>query len=854
MTRFTLHQAAAAAGGNIVRGSAAGRGADGQLIQRWVFDSRLPFPVEGTCFLALGAGARKGASYVASLIERGVEMFCVSARDFEAFLPAVTDVATYWIVADVLSATQHLAQVARENYAGPVLGITGSNGKTIVKEWTYALLRELGQPVYRSPGSYNSQLGVALSVLHADRQAAILEVGVSQRGDMARLTPLAQPTIGLLTNLGAAHDAGFADRREKLREKLSLFASASALVYCADDAWLDGEVRAWLREFAPKLQPTPWRQLHPSGEPTYGDLDGIRVRFDRGEVLFSGLPPSVLAKAELTLPCPFLDVASRQNLCHAVLGALLLNAALGSASVREPVGPLAAAISLLPHEEMRLQAYAGRDGIRVIDDSYSADVEGFAAAAEFFTQQALLDGPRVWIVGLPARGLGSDVEPYREITGLAERAGVARLVTVGGDAPAEAAASNVHFAETSACLAQLDRLSLERATVLVKGPRAARMDVIARRLREQSHELRLEINLAALAHNIAAYRARLSPSTRLCVMVKAQAYGSGGAEVAAFFEQRGVDYLAVATVDEGLQIRRRGVRVPIIVAHVLAEEVALVREYGLEPEVSSLTQLLLYRGSSAGAEADVPLHLKVDTGMRRLGFDVTLAGGDGLQELVGALKADFYQIKSVFSHLSASDRSDADGFTGKQNLALVRAADAIASAVGYRPMVHLLNSAGAWRLPDLQHDMVRLGLGIYGLGLEHAAPNALEPAHRWVARLVQVRDVQAGDVVGYNLGGAAVVDRRVGIVNVGYADGLRRSAGHGAYALTIDGRRCPTVGSVCMDFTMIDLAQCPQAGPGDEVEIFGRHQSVAALAAVYDTIAYEVFTGIGPRVRRVFYR
>lgn len=383
--RFTLREAQTTLGGSLVGG-----GATDSPVARWVFDSRLPFAADGACFLALGTGARRGVSFIPQLIERGVGMFCVSGTDFDTLPTATKAVATFWVVEDVLNSVQALARGARQHLVGPVLAITGSNGKTIVKEWAHSLLREAGLSTYRSPGSYNSQLGVALSLLHADVDAAIIEAGVSEAGDMASLAEMIQPKLGLLTNLGAAHDVGFADRRRKIREKLSLFANCDQLVYCADDPWVHGEVKAWAGEAAPQLRVLAW-----SSTDRRASSGNLRVRFGEKQVSFSR------DAGPLTLPCPFADAASRQNLAHAVIAALLLlddrKPQLAPAQIAEV---LAKAIHALPHEEMRLQAYAGRDGMRIVDDSYSADLEGFAAAAEFYTQQALPLGPRVWFVGL----------------------------------------------------------------------------------------------------------------------------------------------------------------------------------------------------------------------------------------------------------------------------------------------------------------------------------------------------------------------------------------------------------------------------------------------------------------------
>ena len=857
---WTLHRAAGLVGGEV-------RGPGGDVpVTRWTYDSRLPAAPEGNCFLALGSGRRSGVDYVPELMERGVGLFCVSVQDVGRLSPKHLARGTFWIVPDVLASVQALAAEHRKSLRGEVIAITGSNGKTIVKEWLYALLMAAGVPTYRSPASHNSQLGVALSVLHdrdPNSRVHVFEAGVSRAGEMAALREMIRPTLGLLTNIGAAHDDGFRDRAQKVREKLSLFTGAKALVYDWDDL-LGSPEEQLLR--SPDLLAgatlLAWSGEEYDGEPA---SELTTLLFGGNELTV--IPPQGEApRLSLTFPSPFADPASQQNLGHALVTALAVGRRLGittSNGAFAYVAALRQAIPTLAGLDMRLQACAGRGGHRVIDDSYTADREGLRTAAEFFAQHRLPYADAVWVLGPLADG-GSAAETLAFVGELVGRHRVQQLLTVGDDYAGAAFAPEIdhrHFDGVPDVIASLRSLSDAPATYLVKGPRAMRFDRIAQALRQRGHGLRLEISLPALAHNVAAFRSRLGagersrPAAKLCVMVKAEAYGAGGPEVAAFFEQRDVDYLAVATVDEGVAIREAGVRLAIIVANAAAGEEWRLRANALEPEVTDLETLRRYGGAGApDGTRPLRLHVKLDTGMHRLGFDATRDGGAGLDALVAELRTGRYEVASVFSHLSAADRADAADFTAQQHERLLAGAARIERALGYRPMRHLLNSAGAWRYPELQHDMVRLGIGVYGVGLEGTAPGALEPAHRWVAQIVQVRVVPAGEPVGYDLRGAADHDRRIGVVNVGYADGLRRAAGNGRYALVVDGRLAPIVGNVCMDFTMVDLAHAPRATVGDDVVVFGPEQPVQVLAKAYDTIPYEVFTGIGSRVRRVFYR
>ena len=792
---YSLAEAARIAGGRTV-----GPGAD-LRVERFAFDSRLVTLAHGTCFLALQGPRRSGARYVSELHGRGVGLFCVSVSDYRRGLP---EGATYWIVPDVLTALQTLAAHHRGTFAGAVVGVTGSNGKTIVKEWLHALLGGTGGGSYRSPTSYNSQLGVALSVLGipAFAKTAVIEAGISRSGEMATLARMVRPTHGVFTMLGDAHAGGFASREQKLGEKLQLFAGAECVIV--------------QREVA---------ETHP---------DSFAALAETAELVTWSAEEAAAAFADLDVD--YADQASRQNLANALWAAR----ALGVSDE-----PLAARLRALPQPRMRLSVAEGRAGLRIVDDSYTSDLDGLLAALDFLRQHTRAGARPVAVLGLDATPSPAD------LSRLGERLRThhfATVLTVGEslrDLTVDAATPPVPVRDHAHALEVLRRLELRDTTLLLKAPRRYGLERVARAMRARRHEVRLEVSLGALAHNIAAYRARLEPSTRVCVMVKAQAYGTGGAEVAAFFAQRGVDYLAVAYLDEAIELRKAGTTLPIIVGNADASEVDALARFDLEPEVTTLAQLQAF-----GANAGLRLHLKVDTGMNRLGF---AASGSGLSDVLARLPELTARVASVFSHLSASGDAAADEFSRKQDRRLRQAHARITEALGYRPFVHIANSAAAWRLPALQHDMVRLGIGVYGIGLGQIAPGALEPAHRLVAQVVQLRRVAAGEVVGYGLGGMADRDRTIAVVNVGYADGLRRQAGQGRYRLYVRGQPAATVGSVCMDFTMVDVSDVEGVAVGDEAEVFGRHQPVSALAQCYDTIAYEVFTGIGQRVRRLYF-
>ena len=821
MPALSIHRAQVLVGGSI-------RGAGGKAkILVWAYDTRLPFTESEACFIALAGAHRSGAAFVDQAHQRGVRMFCVSSQDHIEF----KEDSTYWIVDHVLEAIQCLATHVRLNmgkHLAFVVGITGSNGKTIVKEWLYTLLGGSANNVYRSPASFNSQLGVALSILHmpADTRIAIFEAGISKVGEMNKLEEMIRPNLGLLTNIGSAHDAGFSGRKEKIREKSLLFERADEVVYHAKNE----DVSNWMHGI--NVLEIPWSTIP---NPRIARL----LRFGKED--FHLIQPSLTdGKELLKFPLPFSDAASIENLTNAVITAL---------RCEESVENICARIRLLQQADLRLSLTTGRQGCRLIDDTYNADIEGLQAALQFYSQHIQPHGKRILVLGpLLESGL-SDQGAANQISTQIAAVEYDLFFTVGHQLKSlDLGEKHRHFERIELLESHLLNLNLSAATILIKGPRVLALDRVSKTLQRQTHPVRLEINLDALAQNLALFRSKLRSTTKICVMIKASAYGSGSLELVRFFEQRGIDYLAVANVDEGVELRKAGTLLPIIVANAQRAEFERMVKFKLDAEVTSL-DVLQEIGRTA---PDLKLHLKLDTGMHRLGFLV----GDGLETdlmgLIQELKSGTYRVESVFSHLIASDLEAGDGFSRKQNDRLLSATEKISEVIGQRPMVHLLNSAGAMRMPEFQHDMVRLGIGLYGI--DATDRSGLVAAHRLLAQVVQIKKVKAGGYVGYGLKGQSDKDRTIGIINIGYADGLKRKAGHGAFSLVLAGKRYPTVGSICMDFCMIDLSSSQGVQVGDEVEVFGKTQSIADLATVLDTIPYEVLTGIGKRVQRVYYR
>ena len=802
------------------------------------FDSRNIAFSDHSLFFALKGLAADGHQFVHEAYERGVRNFVLTYIP-EGFPVGGVNVL---LVDDTLSALQRLAAWHRRHFDVEVFGITGSNGKTVVKEWLYQLLSP-DYRVLRSPRSYNSQLGVPLSVwrLHEGLDMALFEAGISTIGQMEKLAEIIEPTRGIFTMLGPAHDAGFSDRAEKLEEKLKLFEPVKTIYYGCDQADVRDAIR---RRFAGKKL-LCWSRLDEGA-----DLYLLsQSPADEGKG-YRRLRARFQAR-EREIVIPFSDRASVENamLCWLVL----LDMGLPDRLIAERMAELEPVA-------MRLELRPAINGSVLINDAYNNDLASLEIALRFLERQRR---------GLPSVLVLTDIlqsgeEPeklYREVARLLKEQPVDELICIGEEIgqlraylqeqpeAGRLTAGRLRFyPDTRAFLRELEFSFFAGKAILLKGARKFQLEMVADRLAEKVHQTALEINLDALRHNLGVFRNMLRPGVRMLVMVKAAAYGSGAVEMARLLEQRQVAYLGVAYADEGVALRQAGIRLPIMVMNPEPGAFAQMLRYELEPEIYSLSLLRAYLRATQGLENIPGIHLKLETGMHRLGLEVEM-----LSELQSLLSEHNYlRVKSVFSHLSASEQEAKDAFTRQQAQRFKEMYESLASALGYRPLAHLLNSEGIARFPDLQFDMVRLGIGFYGISAREALRKQLQFALSLKARISQIKTVAAGEPVGYGAEAKAERDRRIATVSIGYADGLLRLAGNGRFSLLVRGQEAPTVGNVCMDMCMIDVTHIPEAAEGDEVIVFSEEKPIEELAQALRTIPYEVLTNISERVRRVY--
>ncbi len=831
-----------------------------------LLDSRRVGLTAGALFFALRGPNHDGHHHLADLYARGVRLFVVSHPPASL---APFAAAGFVQVPDSLVALQALAAQHRAAFAGPVWGITGSNGKTIVKEWLAQLLAP-DEDICRSPKSYNSQVGVPLSVWELDpgrHTLGIFEAGISERGEMARLAAIIRPTHGIFTTLGTAHDAGFASEAEKLTEKLCLFEQVGfeQVIYCADHAAVAAAVRArGLPALAWTRHDAPGAALRFRLRPTGAGSTSVRVRLGESAPA-SALPldqPALRAAARFTLP--FADEPSVENALHCL--AVLLGRQLSPATALAPAEIQRRLLRLQP-VAMRLEMKAGRHGCYLLDDTYNNDLAGLSLALDALSRQARPGGRTLILSDVLESGL-SGPELYARVAALVQAHGVTRLIGVGenlelGMRNEELQIANSSFRipnskfykSTDALLADLRPDNFQNETILIKGARRFGFERVVAALQQPQHGTVLEVNLDALTHNLQYYRQRLSPGTKLMVMVKAFAYGSGSYEVASLLEFQRAAYLAVAYADEGQQLRDNGISLPIMVLNPGPDSFGQLRRYRLEPEIYSLKRLHDYLQAAHEAAADgagplPPLHLKLDTGMRRLGFAEDEL--PGLLALLAAHRAAL-PVAGIMTHLAAADDPAHDDFTREQLATFRRMAAAIEAVLGYPALKHALNSAGIRRFPEAQFDMVRLGVGLYGVeaGAEDGA-NLLSVS-TLKTTISQIKTLPAGTTVGYGRRGAATShERRVATLAIGYADGYDRRFSNGAGLVLLHGHRAPVVGSVCMDMVMVDVTDVPQAQAGDVAVVFGEGLSASELAQRIGTIPYELLTNVSERVKRVF--
>ncbi len=791
-----------------------------ELIQYFAYDSRSLKEVRHTLFLAL-EGLRDGADFIHDAYDQGVRNFIVSQVHQERFKSLLD--ASFIFVENTLSALQRIASYHRQRFDIPVIGITGSNGKTIVKEWLYQLLQEDFR-ILRSPMSYNSQLGVALALLEIRRehQLAIIEAGVSQPNEMDSLQAMILPDIGVLTNLGHAHDEGFGSRDEKAVEKLKLFSDVKRLSLNPD----------YLPETV--LIPPAKRLL------TWGSVESSDIRFLASEQVDGGSEIRILYEGKtLSYKIPFSDPTAVENSLSCFAAMLNLDYKPEQISERMPQ---------LQSVDMRLSLKTGINRNTLIDDSYSNDLTSMDFALNFLRQQKQHPKHAIILSDRPALGHGQ--QGYMDLAERVQRSSVDLFIGVGPDLSRYRdffPAGSIFFTTTEDLVKELHHLDLKDTALLIKGARVFGFERISKSLSQQVHDTRMEVNLKAIEHNFRQYRRQVGPDTKIMAMVKALSYGSGSYEIANLLHFNQVDYLAVAYPDEGVHLRRSGIELPILVMNPDAASFDLLIEYRLEPEIYSLRELSAFGALlKTRAWSEYPVHIKLNTGMNRLGFDP-----EEMNELAEELKGNsLIKVKSVFSHLVASGAPQHDDFTRKQVRIFESSAAFLKDQLGYPFFRHIANTAAISRFPEARFEMVRIGIGLYGL--DESSVLTLEPVVELKSSITQIHRVKRGDTVGYNRSGLVERDGSVAVVEIGYADGYDRRFGNGVGTMKIGNELVQTIGDICMDMCMVDVTNVPVA-EGDEVLVMGGAVPISELSRRIGTIPYEMLTGISSRVKRIYY-
>ena len=811
------------------------------VVDHLVFDSRKIFFPSTSLFFAIKGARRNGHSYIPELYQKGVRNFIVCE---EIATEGYSD-ANVLKVDDSQKTLQQLATFHRQQFTIPVIGITGSNGKTIVKEWLCQLLRE-NFNIVRSPKSYNSQIGVPLSVWEMNKKhnLGIFEAGISQPGEMDKLCEVIKPTIGILTNIGEAHSEGFVDADEKVREKIKLFECADLVIYNTDE---------WLAEKAIILRHE--NGFHKTGKYPFKIFSWGKMQKSTMQILQVEKKLSetrIIAfynDAEISIVIPFTDEASIHNAitCWCVMLHL---------GIKD--GLIAKRMKLLQAVNMRLELKKGINHCTIINDSYSADLSSLHIALNFLKQQSGAAKKTVILSDFFQTGL-SDDELYGQIASELVHHDIDKVIGIGLNIARHLKFdqfSKTHniisefYPSTEDFLNRFRLSDIRDETILVKGARVFQFEQIIQALEQKVHQTELEINLDAIAHNLKQYQQHLLLSTKIMAMVKAFAYGSGGAEIANKLQFLKTDYLGVAYADEGVELRKAGISLPIMVMN--AEETtfdALVNN-NLEPVIFSFKVLKEFDAFLKKEDIkNYPVHLELETGMNRLGFSTT-----ELSELIKELKSTTsFRIQSVFSHLAASEDAAQDEFTNHQFTIFNKACDELAIAFEKSFLRHIANSAAILRHPGMQLEMVRLGIGLYGVDSAATGQIDLLPAATLKSTIALVKNLKKGESVGYNRRAILENDSVIATVSIGYADGFSRRLGNGIGKVLVKNQLVPVVGTVCMDMIMIDVTGIGGVKQGDEVIIFGKELPIQTLATWADTIPYEIMTGISQRVKRVYF-
>jgi alanine racemase len=791
-------------------------------IHHLVIDSRKIIFPQTSVFFALKGPQHNGHAFIAKAAEAGIKNFIVS----ELPIGFENSGHCFVLVKDTLLALQKLAQYHRRQFDIPIIGITGSNGKTIVKDWlSFVLSREYN--ICKNPKSYNSQVGVPLSVWHLqpENEIGIFEAGISEPGEMKNLEPIISPTVGIFTNIGSAHEENFSSVEEKIREKLILFKNCTHLVFSTNHPLIEQV----LEKIYPDKLFITWGEKEGSWfRPSYKKVGG------KTEVFLTN------GDENYTFTIPYTDVASIENAINVFITALVLHADM--ALVTEQMAGL-------PQINMRLAFKIGKNNCFIIDDTYSNDFDSLKIAIDSLSN--LTQYPKKTIIlSNIAQSQKNGEELYKNIADILAQKNIHQVIGIGKEIGTHQIcfpANALFFEDVHKFLENLPQLQFFNEAILVKGARVFEMEKIVTRLENKVHDTVLEVNLNAMVNNLNYYRSRIPKNTRIMAMVKASGYGTGTHEIAHVLNFHHVDYLGVAYTDEAIELRNHGITLPMMIMNAESTPYDVLVEKKLEPVIYNFENLLQYIEYKKNGGEVPPIHIEVDTGMHRLGF----APGH-LHQLTKVLKENTWlEVKSIFSHLAASDEASMDDFTLQQVNAFKNITTEIEKALQKTCIKHIANSAGASRFAEASFDMIRLGVGLYGVGANAAEQARLQPVIGLFSTIAQITQVKKGESVGYGRSYIAQHDMTIATIPIGYADGYRRSLGNGKGKMFIQGMPAPVVGRVCMDMTMVDITGL-HVEVGEKVEIIGENQPIEIFAQALDTIAYEVLTSISQRVRRVY--
>lgn len=800
-------------------------------IEALLTDSRSVTYPENSLFFALLTPTGDGHRYLAELYSAGVRNFVVEKMPP---LAAEYPMSNFFIVPDTLKALQSIASEHRRRFTLPIIGITGSRGKTVVKEWLYQLLQN-DFNIVRSPRSYNSQIGVPLSTWELDTNTTlgIFEAGISQPGEMGTLQSIINPTVGIITNIGDEHNEGFASQKAKCREKVRLMSDCDCIIYNRDnemisetiaEALIPAKELAWSRTSAEC--PLFISAVTPAG------TNATRIDY------------SYLG-ADASVTIPFTSANDIENAIHSLAAMLYLN---------RPADIIAERMAKLTPVGTRLNVVEGVNGCLLIHDSYTADFHSLRPALDFMSRRSTASRTSTVILSDLMHETLPAAELYKSTAMLLRRKGVKRIIGIG---PEISQHSRYFYGEaafydsTDEFLASVSPSDFINELILLKGATPFHFELISEIIEARQHETVLEVNLDSLVHNYNIFRSRLRPSTGIVAMVKASGYGAGAYEVAKTMQSQGAAYLAVAVLDEGVDLRKAGITMPIMVLNPKVVNYRALFAYHLEPEIYSFEILdeIIREGEKCGI-SDYPVHIKLDTGMHRLGFLET-----DIPRVVATLAGqNVITPRSIFSHLAAADDPTMDDYTREQFDIFHRSAELLQSGFNHKILRHILNSTGITRFPEHQCEMARLGICLYGIPtMNDGSQGDLRPVSTLRTVIISIKEWEAGVSIGYNRRGMLKRRSRIATIPIGYADGIDRHLGNGNASFMVNGHRCPTVGNICMDICMIDVTDVA-CKVGDSVEIFGNQVPATELATILDTIPYEILASVSTRVKRLYYR